>query len=275
METSKILNDINEDIKALRTEVFIEEQNVPVELEIEVNEDRYIHCCIYKDDILIAYARVYLSTPAIIGRVCVKKNYRGLGYGRKVMQLAEGQLQRINEVHLHAQIHAQGFYEALGYTPFGDIFSEAGIKHIAMKKTFIFYDMNTLSMMTSLTTRTLRNYIKLGLLNGQMIKGKWQFSEEDIQNFFKEKFVEAELIIKSKGMVNDYLNTVNVDASCFVVDLEWNASLEDKIKNVLDIVNQENSVRFSYLKTPSKTHARLCVIAKPMIIKKILDIIES
>ena len=50
------------------------------------------------------------------------------------MELAEGQLQRINEVHLHAQIHAKGFYEALGYTPFGDIFLEAGIEHISMKK---------------------------------------------------------------------------------------------------------------------------------------------
>ncbi|MDE7094924.1 MAG: GNAT family N-acetyltransferase [Anaeroplasmataceae bacterium] len=275
METNKILYDINEDIKNLRTEVFIKEQHVPVELEIEPDEDRYIHCCIYKDENLIAYARVYLSNPAIIGRVCVKKNYRNLGYGRKIMELAEGQLQGINEVHLHAQMHAKEFYEKLGYTPFENIFLEAGIEHISMKKNFIIYDMNTLSMMTSLTTRTLRNYIKLGLLHGQMVKGKWQFSEEDIANFFKEKFVESELIIKSKGLVNDYLNTVNLSESCFVVDLERNASLEDKIKHILDIVNQEDSVRFFYLKTPSKTHARLCIIAKPMIIKKIIDIIES
>ena len=134
METSKILYDISEDIKALRTEIFIEEQNVPVELEIEFDEDKYVHCCIYKDEILIAYARVYLSNPVIIGRVCVKKRYRDLGYGRKVMELAEEQIKGINEIHLHAQIHAKGFYEALGYTPFGDIFLEAGIEHISMKK---------------------------------------------------------------------------------------------------------------------------------------------
>ncbi|MDE6656294.1 MAG: GNAT family N-acetyltransferase [Anaeroplasmataceae bacterium] len=140
METSKILYDINEDIKTLRTEVFNEEQNVPVELVIESDEDKYVHCCIYKDEILIAYARVFLSNPAIIGRVCVKKNYRGLGYGRKVMELAEEQIKGINEIHLHAQLHAKGFYEALGYTPFGDIFLEAGIKHISMKKNKIVYE---------------------------------------------------------------------------------------------------------------------------------------
>ena len=77
METSKILYDINEDIKALRTEVFIEEQQVPVELEIESDEDKYVHCCIFSDEVLIAYARVRLTNPAIIGRVCIKKNYRG------------------------------------------------------------------------------------------------------------------------------------------------------------------------------------------------------
>ncbi|MDE6407492.1 MAG: GNAT family N-acetyltransferase [Anaeroplasmataceae bacterium] len=134
MEASRILYDINEDIKALRTEVFIKEQNVPKELEIEPDEDKYIHCCIYNDEILIAYARVYLSTPAIIGRVCVKKNYRGLGYGRKVMQLAEKQISLHKEIVLHAQMHARGFYKSLGYEEVGQIFMEANIEHIQMNK---------------------------------------------------------------------------------------------------------------------------------------------
>ncbi|MDE7213129.1 MAG: GNAT family N-acetyltransferase [Anaeroplasmataceae bacterium] len=134
METSKILNDINDDIKALRTEVFIEEQHVPVELEIESEEDKYVHCCIYKDEILIAYARVYLSNPAIIGRVCVKKNYRDLGYGNKVMNLAENQISSNTEIVLHAQLHAKGFYEGLGYEVVGQMFMEASIEHIEMKK---------------------------------------------------------------------------------------------------------------------------------------------
>lgn len=275
MVTNKIFYDINEDIKSLRTEVFIKEQNVPIELEIEPDEDKYIHCCIYKDNLLIAYARVGVSYPAVIGRVCIKKIYRGLGYGRKIMQLAENQIPINTDIVLHAQLHAKEFYASLGYKEVGQPFMEANIKHIEMKKSFMFYDMNSLSMMTSLTTRTLRNYIKLGLLHGRMVKGKWQFSEIEIEEFFKEKFVEAELIIKLKGMVNDYLNTVNADQSCFVVDLERTAQLDDKIQHILDIVNQENTIRFSYLKTATKTHARLCVISKPMTIKKIINIIEG
>ena len=134
METSKILYDINDDIKKLRTEVFIIEQHVPVELEIEVDEDKYVHCCIYADNLLIAYARVKLSNPAIIGRVCVKKSYRGLGYGRKVMNLAESQISLNTEIVLHAQLHAQKFYHSLGYKEVGQIFMEANIGHIQMNK---------------------------------------------------------------------------------------------------------------------------------------------
>lgn len=140
MEQSRIEKCLTADIQKLREEVFVQEQHVPVELEIEAGEDKYIHCCIYKEDELIAYARVSLSHPVGIGRVCVKKKYRGLGYGRKVMKLAEEQVTESTEIHLHAQIHAKGFYESLGYTPFGDLFLEAGIEHISMKKTIVLYN---------------------------------------------------------------------------------------------------------------------------------------
>ncbi len=46
------------------------------------------------------------------------------------MKLAEEQIKESSLIHLHAQVHAKKFYEALGYTPFGDSFLEAGIKHI-------------------------------------------------------------------------------------------------------------------------------------------------
>lgn len=134
MQVNKIYYTLTEDCKTLRTKVFVEEQKVPIELEIEPDEDKYIHCCIYEDGLLIAYARVFLSHPAIIGRVCVRKEYRNKGYGRKIMEFAESQIKGTNEISLHAQIHAEGFYKILGYVPFGMPFMEAGIKHISMKK---------------------------------------------------------------------------------------------------------------------------------------------
>lgn len=131
----KNYKDITKECIELRREVFIIEQNVPIELELEAQEDRFIHCCLFLDDLLIAYARVFLSTPVSFGRVCVKKEYRHFGYGKKIMEYAEQQipLHRI-EIQIHAQLTAVPFYESLGYTCFGQKFSEANIDHILMKK---------------------------------------------------------------------------------------------------------------------------------------------
>ncbi len=128
-------NDITRDIIELRTKVFIEEQGVPIEEEIEADEGRYLHCCIYQRLELIAYARVSLTNPIGIGRVCVQRKYRNQGYGKKIMQYAELQIPMHSvEIQIHAQAHAQSFYEALGYIAYGQRFMEAGIEHIAMKK---------------------------------------------------------------------------------------------------------------------------------------------
>ncbi|MCI9181647.1 MAG: GNAT family N-acetyltransferase [Acholeplasmatales bacterium] len=131
----KNFKDITKESLELRREVFIMEQKVPLELELEADEDKHIHCCLYENDILIAYARVFLSNPTIISRVCVKKEYRNLGYGKKIMGYAEAQIpMRKVEIQLHAQLHAATFYESLGYTSYGRSFSEANIEHINMKK---------------------------------------------------------------------------------------------------------------------------------------------
>lgn len=135
MESYKILNDINKDIVELRSEVFILEQNVPIELELESNEGDYVHCCLYLDDKLIAYARVLNSSTPMIGRVCVKKEYRHQGYGKQIMDLAERQIfLKPATILIHAQKSAQAFYEKLGYIPYGEYFTEANIPHIFMKK---------------------------------------------------------------------------------------------------------------------------------------------
>ncbi|MDE7161949.1 MAG: GNAT family N-acetyltransferase [Anaeroplasmataceae bacterium] len=130
MEEIRIERTLTPDIQSLREEVFVIEQNVPVELEIEQNEDEYIHCCIYKEQTLISYARV---SKGHIGRVCVKKEYRHQGYGKKIMLLAEQQISS-KEIQIHAQAQARGFYESVGYHAYGKEFLEAGILHIAMKK---------------------------------------------------------------------------------------------------------------------------------------------
>ena len=132
-----VLNDINQEIRNLRKEVFVIEQNVPPHLEWEDDESIYKHCCLYLNNKLIAYARVDINKEiAHIGRVVVAKEYRKQGYGKKIMQYSEEIIKKGNKssVEIHAQLHASEFYKSIGYIPYDKEFMEAGIRHIKMKK---------------------------------------------------------------------------------------------------------------------------------------------
>ena len=76
------------------------------------------------------------KATGILGRLAVGKDARGMGLGKLLVHAIE---QRATEcglatVELHAQTHARGFYRQLGYAAYGDLFSEAGIEHISMRK---------------------------------------------------------------------------------------------------------------------------------------------
>ena len=137
-EKFKIFTDINKDIVDIRTKVFIEEQNVPKDLEIDYNEYDYIHCCLYVSEKLVAYLRYNINehNVAHIGRVCVEKSYRKKNYGSKIMLFAENEIRNQNGkiIELGAQVHAKVFYSKLGYSEYGEEFFDAGILHIHMKK---------------------------------------------------------------------------------------------------------------------------------------------
>ena len=76
------------------------------------------------------------SGVARIGRVAVMQPLRGSGVGRQVIEALE-QLARERgdrEAVLSAQCSAEGFYRRLGYTPYGDVYDDAGIPHIGMRR---------------------------------------------------------------------------------------------------------------------------------------------
>lgn len=74
-----------------------------------------------------------------IGRMAVKKQFRGQGVGRLVLEALEhrARLRGMQTIQLNAQISASGFYRALGYEQEGACFMEAGIEHVAMKKKLV------------------------------------------------------------------------------------------------------------------------------------------
>ena len=128
---------------ALRIEVFVKEQNVPIELELDDKDhsDNTVHIGYFHDDRLIGVARLIDMDKDIIhiGRVVIDKDYRGKGIGRKLIvgceTTAKNILKREIIIELSAQIQAEKFYESLGYNRVNDkIYLDAGIEHVDMRK---------------------------------------------------------------------------------------------------------------------------------------------
>ena len=128
----------------LRTEVFVNEQNVPKELELDEkdNSEYTIHIGYFKDDKLIGVARLIDMDKDIIhiGRVAIDKNHRGEGIGYKLIlgceDIAKKVLNKDFTIELGAQLYAENFYKKLGYNRINNnIYIEAGIEHIDMRKT--------------------------------------------------------------------------------------------------------------------------------------------
>ncbi len=83
------------------------------------------------------------------------------------------------------------------------------------------YNLNELAQMSGFTTRTLRNYLTQGLLNGKKVDGAWQFSLEEIDRFFSEPFVREGMRIKRNNIVYDFLADVSKKdrRTCVILDL--------------------------------------------------------
>ena len=128
-----------EDALYVRKEVFVKEQNVPEAEEYDEIDLKAYHIIAYINKIPVATGRLFKEQDTwFIGRICVLKEYRKNRIGKLIIKaLSEKALNlRATELHLHAQTHAMDFYKKFGFKAYGNTFSEAGIKHILMLKTF-------------------------------------------------------------------------------------------------------------------------------------------
>ncbi|MEL6609538.1 MAG: GNAT family N-acetyltransferase [Pseudomonadota bacterium] len=139
MITPEITVAVTQDIaacQALRRTVFIEEQGVSVDEEVDGKDAEAIHLLARDGARAIGTARILsYGTTAKIGRVCVLPDQRGSGTGVALIEgcheaaRAAGATRAI----LGAQLSALGFYERLGYRAYGDVFDDAGIDHQMME----------------------------------------------------------------------------------------------------------------------------------------------
>lgn len=129
---------LNEDAHLIRFEVFVDEQKVPAEIELDEMDAVSLHAVAY-DSTGTPVGTGRLLPDGHIGRMAVRKVARGTGIGG---QLLQGLMSRARQrgdayVVLNAQTSAASFYVAHGFKQSGDEFMEAGIAHIEMRRSFL------------------------------------------------------------------------------------------------------------------------------------------
>ncbi|PSQ26755.1 GNAT family N-acetyltransferase [Halobacteriales archaeon QS_9_68_17] len=131
-------DDQYDDALGVRYAVFVDEQDVPEDLEADEYENESVHFVAYRDGDPAGAARLREKgdDAAKVERVAVLREHRGEGYGREIMREVEGvaATRGYDRVTLHAQTHAAPFYDRLDYERVGEEFEEAGIPHVTMEK---------------------------------------------------------------------------------------------------------------------------------------------
>lgn len=123
---------------AIRRRVFIEEQHVPEEIELDAEDARAFHALATLGGDAIGCGRMleHGDQEVKIGRMAVLPPLRGTGVGREILRflMDRARSRGFRKAILHAQLSAEGFYLKEGFTPVEGVFDEAGISHRKMEK---------------------------------------------------------------------------------------------------------------------------------------------
>jgi predicted GNAT family N-acyltransferase len=133
VETQKEL----EDAYSVRKTVFVDEQDVPLDEEIDAYEDEAEHFVMYHEGSPIAAGRFrFVDGYGKVERICVLQEARKTGAGKAIMNAIEKYAREkdIHKLKLNAQTHAIPFYAGLGYEIVSEEFLDAGIPHKTMLK---------------------------------------------------------------------------------------------------------------------------------------------
>ena len=158
--------------------------------------------------------------------------------------------------------------------------SEVSTMENSLEKMFTVEDI---AQMTSLTDRTIRNYLRTGLLKGRKIGGQWRFNMQDIKNFLDSGEVMSTISSEYKQDVLDFIDNVNTKISgdrqsCVIIDLyishDKANSINEKLCELtaLDTMHQ---LRLCYEYSEEYQRARFTVFSSPEIAVKMLSLINE
>ena len=122
----------SKEISEVRHKVFVVEQSIPPEIEMDGKDSDCIHFLALKKSKPIGAAR--LQKYGKIERVSVLREYRTKGIGTAIMKMVieKTRNMEIEKIYLHSQMDSKNFYQQLGFFQHGEIFFEADKPHIEM-----------------------------------------------------------------------------------------------------------------------------------------------
>lgn len=113
-----------------------------------------------------------------------------------------------------------------------------------------YYTINNIALMSGLTTRTIRNYIKMGVLNGEKIDGVWQFTPKEVDRFFEHPNVLPSIQAKRNAIVFDFILNKQKETNqmCVILDLpgEDGQKISDFFTEQYNSGNYSSDLLFSF-----------------------------
>ncbi|WKA56762.1 GNAT family N-acetyltransferase [Planococcus shixiaomingii] len=141
MQATRITSDENlRKAFAIREEVFVKEQGVPLEDEFDqfdTLDGRCEHILVFYKNQAVGTGRVrFMEETGKLERICILEPYRKFGLGKVIIKTLEeiAEERGASQVKLHGQTQAEGFYKKLGYRNSSNPFMEDGIPHVLMVK---------------------------------------------------------------------------------------------------------------------------------------------
>lgn len=133
--------DHMDEIAPIRREIFGLGQGWTDDILFDETDETAIQAIVYKDinrTIPVGVGRLHKTEDGLdykIGRIAVKKEERGQGYGDFIVRMLvdKGLLMGADRVLVGAQPHAIAFYEKIGFRPIGETYVEAGITHTVLE----------------------------------------------------------------------------------------------------------------------------------------------
>ena len=117
-----------------------------------------------------------------------------------------------------------------------------------------FYTINEVATMTGLTTRTIRNYLKSGLINGEKVNGIWMFSSEDFNAMLNNPAIKPSIQAKNNSVVYDFIadDRKKVNKICTILDLYVEDNEAEEISqffcNTINNYNDSGDLSFKFEK---------------------------